>query len=203
MDPLSNKVFYVGKGTGDRAYTHNQFKDGNNNYYKDSFIKNLHKQGLNPVVKIVKYFSDEQEAYNYEERLIESIGIDNLTNITENARPPSKQGWKPSKETLIKRSRGLKGIPRTEEWCKNLSLSKQGINNPMYGKKIPCSEKRRAAVIQGKNKPNYERYKKAIIMMNDGNSADFVSKELGIGRGVCFKLKNRSHLFFEAFPELK
>ena len=38
--------------------------------------------------------------------------------------------------------------------------------------------------------------------MDNGTSADTVATQLGIGRGVCFKLKNRSHLFFKAFPEL-
>lgn len=202
IDPRSNIVFYVGKGTGNRAYTHNEFKDGNNNYYKDNAIKELHHQGLEPTVEIVKYFVNEQEAYDYEDSLIESIGIDNLTNITEGARPPSKQGWRPSAETLAKRSASLKGIERTEEWKKNLSLSKQGANNPMYGKKIPCTEERRLAVLQGKNAPNYDLYKKAIALMDNGKSADTVSKELGVGRGVCFRLKNRSHGIFEAFPEL-
>lgn len=202
IDPRSNSVFYVGKGTGNRAYTHNEFKDGNNNYYKDSIIKELHSQDKEPIVDIVKYFTDEQEAYDYEDSLIESIGIDNLTNITKGARPPSKHGWYPSEETLAKRSRGLKGIPRTEEWKKNLSLSKQGANNPMYGKNIPCTEERRIAVLRGKNAPNYDLYKKAIALMDNGLSADNVSRELGIGRGVCFKLKNRTHGIFTAFPEL-
>jgi hypothetical protein len=202
VDPRLNNIFYVGKGTGNRAYTHNEFKDSNNNFHKDSIIKELHQQGLKPIVQIVEYFAEEQEAYDYEDNLIDTIGLDNLTNITEGARPPSKLGWTPSEETLAKRSRGLKGIPRTEEWKKNLSLSKQGANNPMYGKKIPCSEERRLAVVRGKNAPNYELYKKAIALMDNGKSADSVSKELGVGRGVCFRLKNRTHGFFQIFPEL-
>ena len=202
LDPRSNTVLYVGKGTGNRAYTHNQFKDGNNNYYKDGIIKELHQQGLEPTVEIVEYFIDEHKAYDFEDKLIETIGIDNLTNITEGARPPSKLGWTPSAETLAKRSRGLKGIPRTEEWKKNLSLSKQGANNPRYGIKEPCTEKRRLAVLRGENAPNYNTYKKAIALMDNGKSADTVSKKLSVGRGVCLKLKNRTHGFFQAFPEL-
>jgi hypothetical protein len=202
IDPRSNSIFYVGKGTGNRAYTHNKFKDGNNNYYKDSVIKELQRQNKEPIVDIVKYFSSEEDAYNYEESLIESIGIDNLTNITEGTRPPSKLGWTPSAETLAKRSKGLKGIPRTEEWKKKLSLSKQGTNNPRYGIKEPCTEERRLAVLRGKNTPNYELYKKAITLMNNGEPVNAVINELGVGRGVCFRLKNRTHGFFQAFPEL-
>lgn len=122
--------------------------------------------------------------------------------------PPTKQGWKPSAETLAKRKAtmleryGQPGVPRTEEWCRKLSESKKGANNPMYGKKMPCTEDRQLAILRSKNAPNYELYKKAIALIDNGSSADAVSKELGVGRGVCFRLKNRSHGFFQVFPEL-
>lgn len=203
LDPRTNLPFYVGKGTGNRAYSHNKFKDGNNNVYKDRYIRSIRRIGLEPIVDIIQHFDNERDAYNYEETLIESIGLDNLTNLVPNACPPSKKGWHPSPETLAKRSKGLKGIPRTAEWCQNLSLSKQGKNNPMYGRKIPCSEERKLSIIRSKNQLNYEIYKKAILLMNSGVSADTVSEHLGIGRGVCFRLKNRTHGIFQAFPELK
>ena len=118
--------------------------------------------------------------------------------------PPSKQGWTPSTKTLAKRSASLKGIERTDEWRANLSESKSGKNNPRYGiKEDPdTTEQRLTAMIRTKNLPNYDTYKKAIALMDNGKSADAVSKELGVGRGVCFRLKNRTHGFFQAFPEL-
>ena len=202
INPVTNQPFYIGKGTGNRAWTHSRFKDGNKNVYKDRYIKKLHAEGLDPVVEIVKYFETETEAYEFEEQLTESIGLHNLTNLLAGSKPPSKLGWHPSTETLNKRSRGLKGIPRTKEWCQNLSLAKQGENNPMYGKKNPCSDERKLAILRGKNLPNYSLYQAAIDDMNNGKSADVVSKELGIGRGVCFSLKNRTHGIFKVFPEL-
>lgn len=124
--------------------------------------------------------------------------------------PPTKQGWKPSAETLAKRKAtmleryGQPGVPRTEEWCKNLSESKSGKNNPRYGiTEDPATTKQRLdAMMRTKHLPNYDTYKKAIALMDNGKSADAVSKELGVGRGVCFKLKNRTHGIFQTFPEL-
>lgn len=69
------------------------------------------------------------------------------------------------------------------------ACAKQGNNNPMFGKRKPCTDERKLAVLKGKNLPNYAIYKTAIIEMDFGKSANTVSKELKIGRGICFNLK--------------
>ena len=204
IDPRDHKVFYVGKGTGDRAYQHQKFQDGNKNPHKDRKIKKIIAIGKEIIVNIVKENLNEDQAYRLESKIIKKIGIDNLTNICEDRIPPSRKGWHPSAKTLAKRSAKLKGIPRTDIWCERLSKAKQGKNNPRWGIKEDAIslESRRIQIIKGKNKPNYDLYKNAIKKMKMGSSADTVSRELGIGRGVCFRLKNKTHMIYEAFPEL-
>ena len=204
IDPRNHKVFYVGKGTGDRAYLHQKFQDGNKNPHKDRKIKKILASGKEIVVNIVKKNLNEERAYSLESKIIKKIGIDNLTNICEDRIPPSKKGWHPSAKTLAKRSAKLKGIPRTDIWRERLSESKLGENNPRWGVKESemSKQKRRLSQIITKNKPNYKIYKKAISLMNKGASADNVANRLKIGRGICFKLKNKTHMFYEAFPEL-
>ena len=154
------------------------------------------------IMQSIVFEGGATECYQYEEHLRPQKNI-GWNNNKGGICPPSRKGWIPTADTLVKRSKRLKGLARTEEWCQNLSLAKQGKNNPMYGKKNPCSEEKQLSIIRTKNLPNYELYKTAIGLMDNGISADKVSVQLGIGRGVCFKLKNRSHLFFKAFPELK
>ena len=201
VDPRDSSPFYIGKGCNDRGESHLKTTGNMGNPHKKYKIDKLRAEGVEPICEIVKYFTDEDKAYAYEEELIESIGLANLTNMKAVGRGQPK-GWKPSKECLEKRSASLKGIPRTKEWCEKLSKAKQGKNNPMYGVPNPCSEERRYKTMLTKNKPNYELYKQAIELMNDGASATSVAKQLGIGKGVCYLLKNRTHNFFICFPEL-
>ena len=42
----TNKPFYIRKGDAVRAYTHNKFKDGNDNPYNYRIIQKLHKEEL-------------------------------------------------------------------------------------------------------------------------------------------------------------
>jgi hypothetical protein len=154
------------------------------------------------VLQTVIFNGDSESCYLYEEQLRPTTNVG--WNINKGGtNPPSRLGWTPTADTLQKRSNSLKGIIRSEEWCKNLSESKTGDKNPMFGKTNPCTKERRLSLIKAKNFSNYELYKQAINLMDNGLSADKTAVQLSIGRVVCFALKNRSHMFFEAFPELR
>lgn len=70
----TNKIFYVGKGTNTRMYS-----DKNRNYLWEAVVKE--DGGFD--VEIYKDELTEEDAFQIEMQLIKSIGIDNLTNLSE------------------------------------------------------------------------------------------------------------------------
>lgn len=80
-------VFYVGKGTGDRAFSHD-----NRNIHWQRTVK---KYGLE--VQVLSHFSDEQEAFTQERLLIKSFrdsGV-NLVNMTNGGEGAGGYKWTP------------------------------------------------------------------------------------------------------------
>jgi hypothetical protein len=154
------------------------------------------------ILQTIIFEGDEESCYQMEETLrpYPQIGW----NINKGgSKPPSRTGCNHSQETLKKILLKLKGKQRSAQWCSNLSEAKKGSANGMYGRKIPCSKEKRLSLIIAKNSRNYHIYKEALEKMADGHSACSTAKLLGIGKNVCCKLKNGTHLIFEAFPELK
>ena len=100
IDPRVNFPFYVGKGKNDRVYFHLSEKSRakTDNERKFNKIQKIRKEGYEPEIKIVKYFENEDDAYDYEEQLIKKYGRvrydENgiLMNICESSRPPRLKG---------------------------------------------------------------------------------------------------------------
>ena len=197
---ITNKVnskAYIGYSSN----VESRWKDHKKGYGSKLVYDAIQKYGLdNFTFEVVADDTvDNEDKYIQEHNTMTPNGY----NLVEGGGlPPNKKGWKPSAETLAKRSASLKGIVRTDEWKKNLSLSKSGSSNPMYGKKSPCSEQKRLDIIRTKNQEHLETYKKAVAMMNNGFSTVQTWKDLGISRTTVIRLKNRSHGFFKLFPEL-
>ena len=76
IDPRVHLPFYVGKGKDKRVYFHlsEQSRVKSENVQKYNKIQKIRKQGYEPEIKILKYFENENDAYDYEEELIKKYG---------------------------------------------------------------------------------------------------------------------------------
>lgn len=105
----TNKIFYVGKGTNTRMYS-----DKNRNYLWEEIVKV--DGGFD--VEIYKDNLTEDEAFELEMQLIKSIGINNLTNLSEGGFGGDT----------------LSNHPNLAKIGKKISEHHKGTNNPNYGK---------------------------------------------------------------------
>ena len=79
IDPRDGKVFYVGKGKGDRCFQHSHKDDGVDKARK---LAEIDAAGLTPQVDIIRHgLENEAEAYLVESAVIDAFGLTNLTNI--------------------------------------------------------------------------------------------------------------------------
>ncbi len=167
IDPRVSLPFYVGKGKNDRVYFHLSEKSRakSDNERKFNKIQKIRKDGYEPEIKIVQYFENENDAYNYEEQLIKKYGRIRyneggiLTNICESSRPPKLKGktyqeiygdnWEEQVEkrrTLQMEAGGYGPKRHTEETRRKISEKVAGKNNPSYG--VPCSEERKRKISE-------------------------------------------------------
>ena len=106
----NGSIFYVGKGTGYRAW---QFTNRN------AYWKRVRKKyGINVV--IFKDDMTDKDALNLEVELISVIGKENLTNFTDGGDGTS--GFNHSEETIRKMSKSHKG---KESWAKGVKFSEE------------------------------------------------------------------------------
>lgn len=81
VDPRTKKPFYIGKGKRDRIDQHERDAIKGVCSEKCNLIRELQKLNLVVIKKKVAHFLDEQDAYDFEEKHIASIGLHNLTNV--------------------------------------------------------------------------------------------------------------------------
>lgn len=76
-DPRNNAPFYIGKGTGNRAFAH--LTDASDSA-KVARIMEIRAVNLEPEIEVLAFGLDEVTAYKVEAAAIDLIGFENLTN---------------------------------------------------------------------------------------------------------------------------
>ena len=77
-DPRNNQRFYIGKGVGNRAFSHMK-EDSESEKVKR--IQEIIDEGKKPIIDILAYGLDKETAEIVEAAAIDLIGVDNLTNL--------------------------------------------------------------------------------------------------------------------------
>jgi NUMOD3 motif len=142
IDPETNKIFYVGKGKGQRAYIHltralhwreTGISVPGANFHLYNKLLKIYSKGLNPIYAFVLTDVIEKEALAREIEDISKIGLSNLCNLTFGG-----EGETRSPESLEKLSQSLQKLyasERGDEVRAKIAKSKMGEKNPMWGKK--------------------------------------------------------------------
>lgn len=106
IDPRDGQPFYVGKGQRYRYLAHVKEAVSGKTGQKCDRIRDILNSGETVKHSIVKWFVDEQDAYDYEVERIFELGIENLTNISLGGNGPVTKRWDGSwTETTV---RGLR-----------------------------------------------------------------------------------------------
>lgn len=135
IDPRDHKVFYVGKGTAKRMYTHmhavrrNRVPNGTNSYLYCK-LKQLLDKNIEPLYVKIFETNDEQEAFEIECHDILFHGRENLCNLTDGGEGVVCER---SEEWSQKISQSLKGKHLSEKHKEKLRQINLGSSNPNFG----------------------------------------------------------------------
>lgn len=177
--------FYIGKGYGNRCFHHvsndRRILNANTPFY--SKIRELKSRNIVPEIRILKYFDIEEEAYNYETKLIKEIGSNYINEIKDGslknfcllAQPPNHKGKtyeeiygdRAEEQKRIRNEKQklaggfFRGHKHTEESKRNIGLKTIELHT---GRKRSKQTKENISKSKlgkgiGSNNPNAKKYK--------------------------------------------
>lgn len=137
------KVFYVGKGSGDRWKRIPRCQGSNRRDPARMRVRELRERGDEVGSRKVFETTDEEAAYAEEVRLIAHYGVENLCNTSTGGR--GAKGTPRSEDTRKKLSDALKKYQITPEHRANMSKGGRGkVLSPQHCKQI--SDRQRGKV---------------------------------------------------------
>jgi group I intron endonuclease len=145
INPINNKIFYIGMGSGKRMYVHEQKakhnKPFNNNWKLFREIKDILDNGFNVQYTIIADHLSQTDALLLESAKIKEVGIENLCNLNfgGTGRPI---GYKHSPETRQKIATSNTGKIKSTETKRLIGESKKGNKN-MLGKSHTTATKQK------------------------------------------------------------
>lgn len=84
IDPRSDKIFYVGKGSGNRIFDHvNMALETERESDKFTTIRDIQQLGLEVKYYIVRHGLDEEDAYTVESVLIDILTFSDFSSIAQ------------------------------------------------------------------------------------------------------------------------
>lgn len=161
VNSLTGKIFYVGKGSGNRMYVHEHrarrnHAEINENRKLRNKILSIWNKGGTVIHNQIFHTNNDMEAYNKETDRIKEIGIENLCNVFISPPTPS--------ELYHLRSLQMRGQIVSEEIRKKISktlmghsvsqTTRQKISERTKGVPRPCTESKRILIANARRPKN-------------------------------------------------
>lgn len=200
INPITESVFYVGKGKNNRMYYHEKMvrknKYPNNNKHLYNVIKSIIESGKYVIYKKVYENLEELDAWDkeVEEQLrLNSLGI-KLCNIAICGKGGDTLSYHPNKKIIFDKISKSRPKTLTDEWKENIrkgmlgkkhsdeskikrSKKLTGKNNPMFGKRHSAETKLKIAKSStGREVSNETREKCKLINLGRKRSDEFKLK---------------------------